>query len=139
MVMPIIPQSAIDALRRHRRGLLTDLCLIWRYQPPAAGYVDDRYTPDEEPTPCRVRWVGANDRLNESMVPELRANIHFEADVVIGPHDRVQITKVEDLRYDSNLPLAFEVIGAAMPTKVGIQVSGRQVQMDSLAVAEEIP
>ena len=135
----VIPQSAIDTLRQHRRGLLTDQCLIWRYQSPTAGYMDDRYTPDEEPTPCRVRWVGANERLNESMIPELRANIHFDVDVVLGPHDRVQITQVEDLRDDNHQPIAFEIIGAAMPTKVGLQVSGRQVQMDSLAVAEEIP
>lgn len=127
----VIPQSAIDALRQHRRGLLTDLCLIWRYQAPAAGYVDDRYLPDPEPIPCRVRFIGANDRLNESMVPELRANIHLELDVVLGPHDRVQITQVEDLTYASLLPLAFEVIGAPMPTKVGLQVSGRQVQIAS--------
>lgn len=93
--------------------------------------MDDRYVPDAEPVPCRVRFIGANDRLNESMVPELRANIHLDLDVVIGPHDRVQITQVEDLTYASLLPLAFEVIGAPMPTKVGLQVSGRQVQMAS--------
>ena len=142
MVTPIIPQSAIDALRQHRRGLLTDECLIWRYQTPAAGYVDDRYVPDNKSTPCRVRFIGANDRLNESMVPELRANIHFDVDVVVGPHDRVQIVQVEDLIYDGMLPLAFEITGEAMPTKVGLQVSGRQVQMDSVepdADAEEIP
>ena len=127
----VILQSAIDALRQHRRGLLTDLCLIWRYQSPTAGYVDDRYVPDAEPVPCRVRFIGANDRLNESMVPELRANIHLDLDVVIGPHDRVQITQVEDLTYTNMLPIAFEIIGAAMPTKVGLQVSGRQVQMVS--------
>lgn len=139
MVMPIIPQAAIEALRQHRRRLLTDLCVIWRYQAPAAGYVDDRYTADEAETPCRVRWVGANDRLNESMVPELRANIHFDLDVVIGAHDRVEIIQVEDLSYRDQLPIAFEVIGAAMPTKVGLQVSGRQVQMASLQVTEELP
>lgn len=127
----VIPQSAIDTLRQHRRGLLTDECVIWRYQTPAAGYVDDRYVADEDVTLCRVRFIGANDRLNESMVPELRANIHFDIDVEVGPHDRVQITQVEDLTYASLLPIAFEVIGAAMPTKVGLQVSGRQVQMDS--------
>lgn len=127
----MIPRSAIDALRQHRRGLLTDECVIWRYQPPAAGYVDDRYVPDVHVTPCRVRFVGANDRLNESAVPELRANIHLDVDVVIGPHDRVQITRVEDLAATSLLPITFEVIGAAMPTKVGVQISGRQVQMAS--------
>lgn len=127
----VIPQSAIDALRQHRRGLLTDQCFIWRYQTPTAGYVDDRYVADEDVTPCRVRWIGANDRLNESMVPELRANIHFDLDVVLGPHDRVQIIQVEDLTYAGMLPIAFEIIGQPMTTKVGVQVSGRQVQVAS--------
>lgn len=127
----VIPRSAIDALRLHRRGLLTDECVIWRYQTPEAGYVDDRYVPDDRSTPCRVRFIGANDRLNESMVPELRANIHLELDVVLGAHDRLQVTRVEDLTYTNMLPIAFEIVGAPMPTKVGLQVSGRQVQMVS--------
>ena len=131
MVTPMIPAAAISALRQYRQGLLTDLCVIWRYQAPEPGYVDDRYVPDTDTTPCRVRFVGANDRLNLSAVPELRANIHFGLDVTLAPHDRIQITQVEDLTYETMLPIAFEIIGQPMTTKVGVQISGRQVQMAS--------
>lgn len=129
--MVMIPQAAIDSLRQHRQGLLTDACVIWRYQPPAAGYVDERYVPDAHETACRVRFVGANDRLNESAVPELRANIHLDGEVTVGVHDRLQITRVEDGAYTNQLPMAFEIVGEPMPTRVGLQISGRQTQMPS--------